>query len=318
MRRDPQLLLFNEPANCYNRKGLWLTLGVYVGALLLAAVIAPLVYFPMSQMDNYLGNKPFSDYYDRLRWLPVLLNLPWLLKKTGLVSLSKLGLATNPGWFRLALRWFLVGALLAGIVAGTQVAMAPVILEHAGSPGGWLPPLLKRLVTALLAGIALGLLEEPILRGLVFRSCYTALRPGLAVVAASLFFAYVHFKIPGSFESRVDADPGIISGFEAAFYTASGVLWNFEAAKFLNLFLLGCALCLLYVRYGSLWPCVGLHAGLVWVNLTYAKTIDMPAHDLRWFTGSEDLISSWPTALVLFALIIIMRSMTSKRMGKSE
>jgi membrane protease YdiL (CAAX protease family) len=202
----------------------------------------------------WLLGKGVDVYFDRLRMAAIVLGLPWLMSVCHLWSWGELGLAFNKPALRAGAFWWLGGlALILGLAwwknASTTLSASQI---------------LHGLPAALLAGLILGFLEEVIFRGLILRICYTATRrPWLALAAMSAFYAYTHFKVPASVWLHVA--PGVHgdTGFFVAFWTTFGITENFDLAQFTALWLLGLVLGALTLRTASLWPALGLHAGLV-------------------------------------------------------
>ena len=78
-KRNRYFILFGLHASQRSLKGLSLLFLVYFGAILFAAITASWVYklviwwaenYP-NDTNQYLYRKGFEDYFDRLRWIPV-------------------------------------------------------------------------------------------------------------------------------------------------------------------------------------------------------------------------------------------------------
>ncbi len=318
--RERKFLLFSLEENEYSWRGIWLLALVYLGAIIFAAVASPLVYWAMqswaetapNQLNTYLAGKDFPRYFDRLRWLPVILLLPWLLKCCDLFSFKNLGFGAlrKSGIYGTALRWtfFGVGLLLLA-AAGQGVALGT------GYTTGLTPgDVLEILMIGALSGLLVGLIEEAVFRGLILRMFYTALKPIPAVFLSALFFASVHFKkIPNQIWDDESAVITLGSGFYVGFWTLLSVVQTFEPARFLNLFLFGVVLCLLFLRTGSLWPCAGFHGGVVFTRAIYDKCFQTDDGNSSNFWGSGILLDGY-FASILLALIclwLLKRSVTT-------
>jgi len=320
--RERDVLLFGLGAHERSSRGLVLILGVYLGSLVFAALLAPPAYWFVQWLAGvgvgapvpYLAGKGFEDYFDRLRWVPVVLGLPLLLRACGLLSPLALGLDMGRGGRREFLRWWLAGLGVAGTVVVMQAAFREVTARPAAAGGGWLGVG----VMALLGGLLLGLLEEIVFRGLVLRSLLSAVRTVLvAVLLAALFFAYVHFKMPDEVWQQAGGEVRWWSGFYVALWTLLGISRNFEALLFTNYVLLGLLLSLLYLRTRSLMSCAGLHAGLVFVMLTYSKLF-APMVTAPWFFGGATLRDGLLTTILLAALCAVVAVLPGRPAGRSS
>ena len=99
LNANREFMLFGLSVNERSWRGLYYLFAVYLGSLLFAALVSPWAYhgiqwlygvFPDSSKLKYLAYKGFEDYFDRLRWVPVVLALPWLFARTKLWSLKRL------------------------------------------------------------------------------------------------------------------------------------------------------------------------------------------------------------------------------------
>lgn len=327
MRHERTFMLFNLPPAERTWRGLRLLLAVYLGSLLFAALVSPWVYWGIQNLHEafprtfkYLAFKDFDDYFDRLRWVPVVLSLPIVFVKCHLFSFKQLGIVWGKGGVRRFLGWFGAGFALLLCVSLGQLFFSGAEFKNSLHFGGVVWILLK----ALAGGVVLGLLEEIVFRGLILRMFYTAGGPLLAVLLGSLFFAYAHFKMPGeiwqnAFPSHQESDAALVyalefgypppddfqrvtpwSGFFVAGWTLIGISENFQAIKFMNLFLLGIVLSIATLRTHSLLPAIGLHAGIVFALLSYRKLVDIPAQS--WFFGSNALVDGVLPSLLLILL----------------
>ena len=317
--RDPAFLLFGTHPDQTSWRGVALLALVFGGSLLGAAVLAPPVYFGVqalaansdAEIWDYLARHPFTRYVDRLRWLPVLLALPWLLRQCGLGSTRALGF-TGPDAGRRFLGAFLLGVLmLAGLSLAQVVSGQVEARPRVDGPG-----FLRVLAEALLSGVLIALLEEAIFRGLVLRQFYTALRPWPALLASTAFFALLHFKkIPPSIWGP-DEVVTWGSGFYVAAWTVGSVIATFDYVFFLNYLFVGLALGLVFLRTRSLWACVGLHAGWVTV-LKLHSFYFVPSATPSGFWGTPRIIDGTASLLLLAALTAAL-VWTWRRGGKHD
>ncbi len=301
--RDERFLLFGTPPDRFDWRGVGWFAALYVGAFAVAAVVAPPVYAGVLWLGDgaaagtllhYLSGKDLDDYVDRVRLLFALGATLWLIGYCRLWG--RFGFA----WDRRGAAefgvWFGVGAAMLAAMAALQwVFLAP---EWAAGSG---PERLARIAAGALAtALVVGILEEAIFRGMVFRMFYTAVRSSAAVVLSALVFAAVHFK-----GVSLDADFEVRwwSGFAVAWQSFLAVYYTFEFFPFVNLFLAGAALNLLFLRTGGLMACVGLHAGWVVVRQTWAGNVSLESGAGAFWLGGRGVVDGVVPVFILCLLI---------------
>jgi membrane protease YdiL (CAAX protease family) len=312
-RRDERFVLFGLGPGDTSWRGAGVLAVVFFGSLAFAAVLTPILYWGVqwwdgrapSETTKWLLGKGIDVYFDRLRWVPILAGLPWMMSVCHLWSRQAMGLKFDrAGWMGLA-NGFTGGLALVSLLATAQMEFG-VVQRLAGVAWGGV------LVNALLAGVILAFFEETIFRGLILRIFYTATkRPWLALAVTSVFFAYMHFKVPPSIWRNVP--PGVHgdTGWVVAFWTTCGIVKDFEWTQFLALWALGMVLGALTLRTGSLLPAIGLHAGLVMAMDAYRAGCVFPPNAAgREIWGGGGLTDGWAAVvvlMVLFAVIVIAR-----------
>jgi membrane protease YdiL (CAAX protease family) len=78
------------------------------------------------------------------------------------------------------------------------------------------------------------------------------------------------------------------------------------AIRLLNLFMMNAVLCLLFLKTGSIWMGVGMHAAWVWVkrlNSILADSNDSSPYR-TWFGTNSDFTNAWICLAVLVGLAI--------------
>ncbi len=300
MLRYEEFILFGTRPNAFSWKGIYLLLGYFLGALLAAGILSPLCYWGIifwgeiypNGLSSYLAEKEFGRYFDRVRWLVVILFLPWFVRKSGIKSWSQLGLKFEIASGKVVLAWLCLGA---GLL--TMIALVQTLVYHTEYQS--FDNILGVLGKGLCAGFVVALVEEAVFRGIVLRIFYTALSPFIAVFLSSLFFAFVHFKqLPHEIASP-EGTVTVLSGFLAAFWTVFSIIHTFDAIPFLNLTLVGMVLGLLFLRSRSLWPCVGLHAGWVAFIAVYDKLVISQSGAIQSFFGSSRMLDGLLSAVLL-------------------
>lgn len=314
LERDRQFMLFGLSPDRYSRRGVWLFFAIWFGALLFAGLFAPIVYHGFSLMAE--GNpdgvaaglvaRSFDKFVDRCRYLPILFLLPWLMIVVGLLGRSSGFLKANdlkgrPG----SLRWFfgscILGVAMAALLVTLQLVFTWYWPGEVSTTGGWL----KVIGGAALSAILVGLIEEVLFRSLIFRIFYTGFRPKVAIVLSSMIYAYLHFSAPGEMLAGPNANPGFVAGLKIAGLNALGAFLNFNIIEFANYTALGALFSVLYLRSRTLWAPVGLHAGIVFIMLTYQRSVWVFSDELRWIFAGGGLTDGILPLILTLALTFV-------------
>jgi len=314
MKRDPFFQIYGLKENEYSSKGLWLIVHFYFGALVFAAIAAPLVFNLVHYLDpdasSYLAQKPFGKYFDRGRLLCLLILFPVLMKKANLLSWQRLGFLP-PGWEHFK-KWFLLGACM--MVFTYSIDFSFGILEPRDN-WSWGKQFLK-IGSGLVAALLIAVAEESFFRGFVFRAFYTSSKPILAVVLSALLFAYIHFKMPYEVMAHIPVNEiGFDDGLFAIWGTLTTFLY-FDGLLFLVLFLAGILLHLVFLYTRNLWACVGLHAGWAFVIQSLVNTVDEKG-EISSFFGSEKVTDGYLVLILLVAFILLFLWLMKKQGSKA-
>lgn len=314
-RRDPRFLLFDASPESFRWSGLALLGTVFFGSLAFAALLAPFLFHAAvawvtenpGHWNRWLEGRTdpsdFPRYFDRLRWLPVLLALPWLIRVCRLWSWKRLGWEATGGAFSQIVLGLALGAATLLIVTTVQVLAGAAVVKPEADLADrfWV----GMVAAALLGALLLGFLEETIFRGLVLKIFYTALRPLWAVAWASVFFALTHFKRV----SWPDDQPvGLFSGWEVAGLTLGAAFSTFQFLPWVNLTLCGVVLAILFLRSGALWLSLGVHAGWVFARSLNLELITAAPTQAAFFWGTPDLRDGLLSTVVLvLACVVALR-----------
>ncbi len=307
------MMLFGANENQHVFKGLVLFLYVYIGASLFAAILTPPAYWLTewvnatnpNNLTKYLLTKRIDIFYDRLRWLPIVVSLPFLLKYCGLFSFKNLGISFDKNAIKTFVKFCLFGV---GSVSAIFV-IQHLILGLEIKPD---IDFTKIILKSFLGSLILAFLEEIVFRGLLMRCIYTAIGTISAILLSSLFFAYKHFKMPAvAWDSISGAGHSAewYSGFTVMFYDSIGIAYDFSPVIFANLVILGITLCLFYLKTKSLNSAIGFHFGTVFCMLIFKKTFEHASDKYDLLLGSEWmtdglLCSTMLCAIMIFALFM--------------
>ena len=264
----------------------------YLGALGFAALISPFVYngiqaWHISAPNGFteeVADNSFDEYFDRMRWIWVLICLPWLVKSLGLRGWQASGLSFKKADWAAFGAYFLAGIGLLATVAAIRLLTAEFSMS---SP--FPDRVAKTLLNAILGGLLVAFLEEYVFRSLIWKafSLWRAVLGG--IFFASFFFAYTHYKMSDELWNSYTGNINIMAGLYVAWGTLIGFIYDASFLDFVNLCLLGVWLTLLRLRSDNLARSMGLHAGIVFALLTFVKLINVEETPLRFFFGGPGL-----------------------------
>jgi membrane protease YdiL (CAAX protease family) len=165
---------------------------------------------------------------------------------------------------------------------------------------------ISRCMSALLAGVFAGSLEEIFFRGILFKGLYEQ-GPLRAYLGANLFYSALHFVKPGEAYFMEGFDPW--AGLRHLAFTFTPFLDPLPLLPgIFGLFLLGTVLSLAFSRTGNLYLAIGLHGGWVFALKTFRVFGDFRREDLDWMFGATDpkIVSGVFTwiGIVLIGLIV--------------
>lgn len=311
LKKEKPLMLFGLDIWQSSYRGLKLFLGVYVFATLFAAVLTPPIYAIAkwynstfhSETTQWLVDKGVDNFFDRIRYIPIILALPWILKKCSLLSLKNLGLTPSADNLIKFLKYFAFGIILAVAIFAVQIAFTDVVI----SPETNSARIAKAIFGGLLGALAVAFIEELVFRALVLRCFYTAWGAFSGILFSSLFFAYKHFKVPNSIWDNIDVHSSSWDiGFIVAYYDTVGVFMTFDPLMFATLTVFGMALSAMYLYTRSLGSPIGFHAGIVWMIFVFNSFLANcnDAQTMR-IVGSMKLSDGWVGLIVLSVIFIV-------------
>ena len=232
-----------------------LLLGAYVGAALLT--VGLFSWIP----DSVLFEKGPGKFMRRVVMVLVIIGLPWVLRRYAWKGWRDNGWelsGAGSGWRAQLIRGFILGVVTLGVlvVGGWLVDERVVRPEIAW---GLLPLVMAGMVAQ---GVVVGVLEETLARGILFRSLARMWPVVAAAVFSSALFAVGHFLKPQdvAFEAGGGIGPPLWSMVEFM-GSVNRIEWRLP-----NLILMSLALCVVVIRTRTIWLAAGLHAGWVFVK----------------------------------------------------
>lgn len=210
---------------------------------------------------------------------------------------------------------FLAGFLLLALVEGSLLLLG--VHEFQRNQEYVRMAVFTAVVAALVFGLVVALVEELLFRG----ALYTALRRdygfALALVFSSATYAAAHFlKYPDPAPGQI---PHWYSGLEML---PTALRWFMEpgtSAALASLFLFGMLLALVRERRDNLWPCIGIHAGLVsaYKIATYC-TDRVPGAEYEYLLSSNSPVLGWLAVAWLATALLLCRRFCPVRAHESE
>lgn len=195
--------------------------------------------------------------------------------------------------------------LAAGLGAGTLYVLMLLASGDASVARPDAAGLAGRVVEYAAGAAIIGLVEELFFRGILFRAMLRDWGTWPALLGSSAVFALLH-AISGGLRAGLGWQPWL--GFEllATYYTVDGSPWP-DVRLMVGLLLLGILLCKLYLRTGSLWAPIGLHAAVVCVTRLSKKILDRSPDFPEWLLGDPVfLVSGVAVWAVLIGGILLL------------
>lgn len=232
-----------------------------LGALSAAALVGALSAYPAYELTSHFQPWPFHRVAGRMTMLVLVLELVWLCRYLGLTTKRDVGygLPWRRFW-KVALWSGAIGIATASVGAAFLLATGLrvwVDSPYTASAAG----IARLLLIGVGAGIAVGLLEETVVRGAMHTAIERESGPWVAVLFTAPLFAILHFFDKAS----IPADQvSWSSGFTvlAPFFENLRHL-NLVFDSFLAWLAVGLILSLTRVLTGNIATAVGLHAGWV-------------------------------------------------------
>jgi membrane protease YdiL (CAAX protease family) len=228
---------------------------------------------------------------ERIGMLALVIGFILVARRVGLADKRSVGYALpRPFFIREMLIGLALGVVGMAAIVGIMTALGLLDWTEASTATGG--KLTKIILNRLASGLAVGFIEETMLRGVMFAAIQRESGAKTAIVLTSIVYSAVHFL--ASYHIAPDQVTSS-SGFDLL----AGTLQWFSrpldmADAFICLFAVGMVLAIIRARTGNIAACVGLHAGWVWVMLfTHELTKSVRDQPLSFLLSKFDGFIGW-------------------------
>jgi membrane protease YdiL (CAAX protease family) len=297
-------------------------IAILLVSLLSAAAVSAWLYVRLEGADSVFGHWVRSEphrFMRRLMSLIALAGVPLLLKVGGWRGWRDCGvLEDNYGWESgRVLRDFSEGLLIGLCTLTPLIALSYIFELRSWSPQGSAGVIALGLGLVVVRALLVGVSEEIVARGVLFRVFNRVWTLWPAVFVSSALFAYLHFfkASPDAFSDHVS----LISVFDiiGSAFRNVGLIEQVEI-RFINLTLMSMVLCMMVAYTGTIWLAAGTHAGWVCIKLSNRMlTRDTRGEwDAHWIGHRSDATDGLLTScLLLFLLIVWWRRVRLRNSG---
>lgn len=228
--------------------------------LLLAASCSVFITYPVYSLTD--GLFPLSKIVNRGALLLLIIGIYPAMVRMNLTWVNFGFCGINKAFFKRFTLGFGIGILILGFVVIFLLAFGTRVIDW--EKAAIFSIIISSLSKALLVGVLVALVEEPLFRGLLLSSLLTHSSKTFAISIGAFYYAMLHFL--RSDLIFVDSEISWASGFLVILDSFSNLLRLQNVDSFLALFLAGVFLGLIRLHYKcSLSYCIGLHAGWVFV-----------------------------------------------------
>jgi uncharacterized protein len=273
---------------------------VFLGLILVALACIGVLTYPAWLLLHPHFDFPFHRIGERIAMLVGLVGFLILAPRMQLGDRVSLGYGIPRRRFaREFLLALAVGVLTMVVIVCAMAALGLRDWHKAASLDA--AHLAKLIAQSLASGLAVALIEETALRGIIFTGIQRESGTSVAIVLSSLIFAATHFF------AKHHIDAGQVTS-SSGWDLLAGTLHSFAAPlviadAFLTYFAVGVILAAIRSSTGHIASCMGVHAGWVWVMLTVTGTSEaVRGQQLSWLLSQTDGFVGW---LVLAWCVVI-------------
>ena len=264
----------------------------FIGAILLAGLIGALLSFPAYELTSSFASWAFHRVASRIAMLVLIAELVWLCRHLNLTRARDFGYGLPWRRFlRVSLTWGAIGVATAGVGA------AFLLSTHLRKASPDFTPtalsVARIFLIGLSSGVAVALLEETVMRGVMHTAIERESGPWTAALLTAPLFAVLHFFA----KTRIaPQDVGWGSGFDLLLRSFSPLAQPaLVFDSFLSWLIVGLILSLTRVLTGNIAMAIGLHAGWVIVlRMLQEGTNSGEAPQYAFWVGRFDgLLGYW-------------------------
>ena len=198
-----------------------------------------------------------------------------------------------------------IGFLITGSLVSISIWLLEVIawFSFAQSPDYW-----SAICNGVASAIVITLVSEWLFRGILMGIFLRAMRPAMAMVLISLFYAIIYSLLPTGDEVIANPEKAD-AGFRMMITIAKNLL-SPETFTFSFMLLFSLGLVLAYARYrtASLWLPIGLHFGFIFPYQTLQQLTESgPQHSplSRLLIGTDGRSGLLPFCLLLLSALLV-------------
>jgi membrane protease YdiL (CAAX protease family) len=264
---------------------------LFFGLMLAALASVALLTYPAWLLLHPHFDFPFHRIGDRIGLIILVIGFIVVARRIGLSDRKSLGYGLRRPLF---IREMLIGLGIGviGMVMIVAIMTSLGLLDWTEATTATAGKLAKTFFNRLLSGLAVGFLEESMLRGLMFAAIARESGTRAAILLTSVIYAAVHFLSSYHIETnQVTSHSGIDLLFGTLHWFSTPLAM---ADAFLCLFAVGLVLATIRAKTGNIAACIGLHAGWVWVILfTHELTKPVRGQPLSFLLSQFDGFIGW-------------------------
>jgi len=287
----------------------------FIGLMVVALAAVALFAYPAWTLLHPHFDFPFHRIAERLGMLALLIGFIAVARHLGLADRASLGYGVPRRIFLREMAFGLglgVATMLA--VVGLMVALGLLEWSTASiSPGA----LIGLIVARAVSGFAVAFIEETFLRGAMQTAITRESGTRVAVLLTALLYAATHFF------AKARIAPEDVTPYSGLLLLGQSLhaFAHFAdiADAFLALFAVGVVLALVRAATGNIAPCIGLHAGWVWVMLvTRELTHPRPGAPLGFLLSHFDGFVGWLVLAWTVLLAVPVWRFYQRRAGRAQ
>jgi len=269
----------------------------FIVYLCVVMLLTALFYYPVFQaVDAFWEIRP-DRVFSRLALVIAATGFWPFLKLQGINNRYALGYSLDRRHF---LQTFFRGLVIGVMIMAVHAMLLIMLGARVPVPGTiHLNDVLHALLSGLLSGILVALIEESFFRGAMHYGMRRHSPMLTATITTALLYASVHF-----IHAPVPAE-GTVVGWQSGWEMLATMFHSYEnfsdiADSYTALFTAGLFLSLVRERSGNIALCVGIHAGWV-LTIKLVKEVTNTATDTpaAFLIGSYDSVIGWAAAAVL-------------------